>query len=206
MRFVLVRSWAVLAAATLTGALADALVDRDDQHQAVVPALTFGAGIALALLLYVLLTRITRRDPLLTRMNDMRLCLADRAVAFCGSVFCVVAMEGYETRFGGVSPFDPRSVVLTHTLALVIAFTIVGTLLHCFLRAAIRAASRAGTVVAELVVAFLRRGARCTASATPVSLSAFASYVPHRPLDRARASRGLRAPPHSLRSLHFIAT
>ena len=215
MRFALVRGWAVVAAAILTGALADAATEfaenghwlaggvRDDQHQAVLPALAIGALIALGLLLFVLLARISPRDPLLTRMNRVHKRFVDIAAALCGSALCVVAMEAYETRFGGLSPFDPRSVILSHTFALVVAFAIVGILLHCILGSAIRAASRAGTVFTGFIVAFLRKHVHAATSPRPVSLSIFDLFVTHIPLDVAAGSRGLRAPPRSVLLLNL---
>ena len=218
MRFAVVRGWMVLAAAILTGAMADAVTElaenaswlggsvRDNQQQAIVPTLILGAAIALGLMLFILLARIAPRDPLLTRMNDLRRWIVDSGAALCGSVICVLAMEAYETRFGGLSPFDPRSIVLSHTFALIVAFAIVGTILHCVLRGAIRVASRAGTVVASFVAAFLRRPAHQTTSPRAISLSAFTLKVSHAPPGVAIGSRGLRAPPRSNFLLNFLAT
>lgn len=217
MRFALVRCWAVVAAAMLTGAVADATTEfagnshwligsvRDDQHQSVVPALALGATIAIALLLFVVLARISPRDARLARMNDARRRVGDIAAALCGSALCVVTMEGYETRFGGLSPFDPRSVVLSHAFALIVAFVVVGTMLHYLLRGAIGMASRAGTIVARVVVAFLRKLLGTTASARAVSLSIFALHVSPTALDGTVCSRGLRAPPRLLPLLNMMA-
>lgn len=206
MRFVLVRSWAIVAAAILTGALADAAVDRDNHYQGVLPALEIGAVAAVFLVLFTLLARIGPCDPLLTRMNDIRTRVVDIAGALCGSALCVVAMEGYETRFGGLSPFDARSVVCTHAFALIVAFVIVGAMLHYALRGAIRIASRATDAVTSLVVSFLRKLAPAAASPLPILLSVFALRVPHAPRDVAAGSQSLRAPPRPVPSVHFIAT
>lgn len=217
MRYALVRSWAVVAAAILTGAVADAATEfaenshwlagsvRDDQHQGVLPALTIGTAVALALLLFVLLARISPRDALLTRMNDARRWAVDIAAAFCGSILCVIALEGYETRFGGLSPFDPRSVVVSHAFALIVAFAIVGTILQCILCRSIAIASRAGTLVAGFVYALLRKVGRRTSPGT-VSLSVFALDAPYTALRIATGSHGLRAPPLSILLLNITAT
>jgi hypothetical protein len=164
--------------------------------------LLLGAAVALSLILFVLFARISPRDPLLLRMNDLRVRLLDIAYAFCGGVLCVVAMEGYETRFGGLSPFDPRSVVLSHTLALVVAFLVVGTIVQGALRVAIGIASRASSDVAEFLAEFLRKLLRAVPPARAVALSAFQLYVPHVPFGIAAGSRGLRAPPRSIRPLN----
>jgi|HubBroStandDraft_5_1064220.scaffolds.fasta_scaffold01957_2 hypothetical protein len=218
MRFALVRTWAVVAAALLTGAAADASTEffenahwlagnvRDDQHQGILPALALGAAVSFALLFFVLLARIARHDPLLTRMNDVRRRLVDIAAALCGSMLCVIGIEGYETRFGGLSPFDPRSVVISHTVALIVAFAVVGTMLHCMLRGAVRIASRAGSTVACFVAAFLRKLVQAARSPGVLSSSAFALDARHTPAGVATRSRGMRAPPPLTRPLNFLAT
>ncbi|HZV76619.1 MAG TPA: hypothetical protein VFF63_02530 [Candidatus Babeliales bacterium] len=217
MRFALVRAWAVAAAAILAAAAADAGTEfaensewlggtlRDNQHEAILPALLLGAAVTLSLTLFILLARISPRDPLLLRMNDLRARFVDLACALCGSELCVVLMEGYETRFGGLSPFDPRSVVISHAPALVIAFLLAGAIVHCALRASIAAASRASGAVAEFLVEFLRKLLRAAAPPRAVALSAFRLYVRHVPPGIAAGSRGLRAPPRSIRPLNFAA-
>ena len=169
MRFAIIRGWAALATALLTAVGADVSVEfaensgwlggvlRDNQHEAVLPTLLFGAVVTLSLTLFVLLARIYADDPLLSRIGDFRTRLVDRACSLFGSLLCVIAMEGYETRFGGSSPFDPRSVVLSHALPLVVTFVVMGAIVHYALRAAIRTARRASGLVAEVFVEFLRK-------------------------------------------------
>ncbi len=210
------RGWAVVATAILAGAAADAVTEfaadsgwlagavRDDQHEAVVPALLLGAIVALALTLFVLFARISLRDPLLSQMNDLRRRLLDFAGAFFGSSLCVVAMEGYETRFGGLSPFDPRSVVLSHAPALVVAFAVAAAIVHYALRAAIRTASRANVVV-EYLVEFLRRLLGAAPGHRTLAPRAFEPRVIHVALGIAGGVRGRRAPPRSIRPHLFAA-
>jgi hypothetical protein len=217
MRFAMVRAWAVLATAVLAGAAADAGTEfaenigwlggslRDNHHEAIVPALLLGAAITLALTLFVFLARIAPGDPLLSRMSDFRARLVDGGCALSGSVLCIIAMEGYETRFGGLSPFDARSVVLSHTLALLVAFVVMGAIVHCALRAAIRVASHASGFVAEIFVEFLRRILSVDATPALVAVSAFVLYVTHVPLAIADGSRGFRAPPRSTPRRYLIA-
>jgi hypothetical protein len=211
MRFALVRGWAVAATAIVAGAIADAGTEfaensgwlagtlRDDQHQAILPALLLGTALTLGLILFVLLARISPRDPLLIRMDDLRTRFIDIASAFCGSMLCVVVMEGYETRFGGLSPFDPRSVVLSHTLALIVAFVVTGTVVYCALRSALRTASRASSAVVEFLAEFLRKLFGMTAAHRAPALSAYELDVLHVPFAIARGSCGFRAPPRSIR-------
>jgi hypothetical protein len=216
MRFRVVRGWAVLAAAILAASTADAGTEfaenggwlggalRDNQHEAILPALVLGAALALGLTLFVLLARISPRDPLLMRLNDCRSRLFDIACAFCGSMLCVIVMEGYETQFGGVSPFDPRSVVLSHAVPLVVAFVVAGAIVHCVLRAAIGVAGRASNIVVEFLVEFMRKLLRSVTPRRAVTLSAFQLYVSHLPPGIAAGLRGLRAPPRSI-PLAFVA-
>jgi hypothetical protein len=211
MRFALVRAWAVVATAILAAVAADVGTEfaedsgwlggalRDNQHEAVLPVLFLGVAVTLALILFVLVARISARDPLLLQMSDLRTRFADIACAFCGSMLCIVAMEGYETHFGGLSPFDPRSVVLAHTWALVLAFVVTGTVVHYGLQSAIRTASRASCVVVEFLVEFLRKFLTLVAAPRTVALSAFDLYVVHVALAIAAGSRGFRAPPRSVR-------
>jgi hypothetical protein len=217
MRFGLVRGWAVIGTAILAAAVADAGTEfaensgwlggtlRDNQHESILPTLILGAAVTLALTFFILLARISSRDPLLLRMNELRTQVVDIVFAFCAGMLCVVGMEGSETRFGGLSPFDPRSVVLSHTLALAVAVLIVGTIVQYVLRSAIGVASRAGGVVAELLVAFLRKRRRADSSPRIVKLSAFQLHVPHVLPGISGGSRGFRAPPRSIRPLIFVA-
>ncbi len=207
MRFAIVRAWAALATAILAGATADAGTEfaencgwlggsiRDGQQEAIVPAFVLGAAIALALLLYILLARLGPADPLLSLMSHFRSRFVDGACALCGSALCVIVMEGYETRFGGLSPFDTRSVVLSHSVALVIAFAVIGAIVHCALRSSIRVAGHASEFVAEIFAEFLRKLLDVSATPRMVGVSAFVLYVLHVPLAIADGSRGFRAPP-----------
>ncbi len=209
MRFAIVRAWASLATATLAGAAADAGTElaencrwlggsvRDGQQEAIIPAFVLGAIIALGLVLFVLFARLTPGDPLSSRMSHFRSRFVDTACALCGSALCVIAMEGYETRFGGLSPFDPRSVVLSHSLALLIAFAVIGAIVHCALRASIRIADHASEFVADICAEFLRRHLNVGATPVVVGVSAFVLYVLHVPSAIADGSRGFRAPPQA---------
>lgn len=210
MRFAVVRVWAAAATAILAAAIADAATElavnggwlgsglRDNDHQAVLPALCTGAGLALSLLLAVLFSRVSPRDSLSLRITALRTRLGDVVCALCGSALCIVAMEGYETNFGGVSPFDPRSVVLSHAPALIVAFLLIGALVHCTLRAAVRAAAEASVAVAEFFEAFLGRDFGNGAPRRAARISAFELRVTHVPSWLARGSRGFRAPPRSM--------
>ena len=215
MRFALVRGWAVAATALLAAAVADAGTEfaqnsgwlggamRDNQHESVLPTLLAGAAIALSLVLFVLFSRISPRDPLLLRMSDFGARSLDIAIAFGGSVACVVAMEGYETRFGGVSPFDPRSVVMSHAVASIVAFAVIGSIVYCVLRSAVRRASRASGAVIAFLAEFLRKLAATVAAPQAEATSAYQLHLAHVPPGLAGGACGFRAPPRAIR-LHNL--
>jgi hypothetical protein len=210
-RFALIRGWTVAATAILTAAIADAATEfaensgwladtlRDDHQEAVFPVLLFGVAVAVSLTLFVVLARVSPGDPLVLRMNDFRTRSIDVACAFCGSVLCILSMEGYEMRFGGISPFGSNSIVLSHSVALIVAFLVTGALINCVLGSAIRTASRASVVVVEFLVEFLRKLLRAIAPPQAVALSAFRLEVTHVPPGIAGGFRGFRAPPSSIR-------
>jgi hypothetical protein len=216
MRYATIRAWTSLATALLTAAVADACTEcaenlgwlggslRDAQHEAIAPALLLGIALTAALLAFVVFARIAPGDPLLRRMNGLRARTADLTCALVGSAACTIVMEGYETRFGGLSPFDPRSVVLSHALALLVAFVFVAAIVHCALRAALRLASHAGELAAGAIAEFLYKICRTTVAPGAVHTSAFTLHVLHLPPAIADGACGLRAPPRAALALHFI--
>ena len=146
MRYTLVRIWAALTIALLAGVLGDAGTEfsaifgwlggtaRDLNQQGILPALLVTFALALGLCGYVVCSRIAPGDPLVRRLDDVRARAIDAAVAFAGSWVTVVAVEGYETRFGGAAPFDLNSVVVAHAPVLVAAFLIVAVAARMMLR------------------------------------------------------------------------
>jgi hypothetical protein len=216
MRCAIVRAWTSLATALLTAAVADAGTEfaenlgwlggsvRDAQHEAVAPALILGLAAGAALAAFVAFARIGPQDPLLRHMSRLRARLTDLAIALAGSALFTIAMEGYETRFGGLSPFDPRSVVLSHAVPLVVAFVFVAVLVHRAMRAALRLAGHAGELAAGALVEFLHKMLRAAVAPGAVHDSAFTLHVLHLPPAIADGACGLRAPPRSTPSYYFI--
>lgn len=216
MRCAIVRAWTSLATALLTAAVADAGIEfaenlgwlggsvRDAQHEAVAPTLLIGLAIGAALAAFVAFARIAPQDPLLRCMSGWRVRMTDLAMALAGSALCTIAMEGYETRFGGLSPFDPRSVVLSHALPLIVAFVFVAAVAHGVIRAALRLASHAGELAAGVLVEFLHKLSRAAVAAGAVHTSAFTLHVAHLPPAIADGACGLRAPPRSTLSYNFF--
>jgi hypothetical protein len=216
VRFATIRGWVALATAILAAVCSDVGTEfaqnsgwlggglPDNRHEAVWPALILGLAVTLSLILFVLFARIRPGDPLLSRIGDFKTRTVDIVGSLFGSMLCVVAMEGYETQFGGLSPFDPRSVVLSHALPLLVTFIVVGALVHSALHGAIRVASHASSLVVEAFVQFLNKVLRGGTTRTMFQVSAFVLYVFHVPLAIAHGSRGLRAPPRSILSSYLI--
>lgn len=212
MRSAIVRAWTSLATALLTAALADAGTEfaenygwlggsvHDAQQQAILPTLVFGLALAAALAVFVAFARIAPQDPLRRCTSAWRSRAADLAIALAGSALCTIAMEGYETRFGGFSPYDPRSVVLSHTLPLLLAFVLVAVLVHRGLHIALRVAGGAGRLAAGMLVEFLHKVLRAGVTPGAVHCSAFTLRVLHLTPAIAGGACGLRAPPRSILS------
>jgi hypothetical protein len=217
VRFTVVRIWSTAAVAMLAAGTADAVVEfaanggwlgaglQDNQHEAIAPVLALGALTALLLLAFILFARISLRDPLLVRMGERSARWLDTISAFAGGVVSVVAMEGYETRFGGVSPFDPGSVVASHTAALFVAILAIGAVMHWMLRAAAGVASRASVAAIELFARFFPQRLNLVQPPTLVRTPAFKLGVAHVALAIAAGVRGLRAPPRSIHLRYVLA-
>jgi hypothetical protein len=216
MRVAIVRLWTSVAVAVVTGAVADAGTEfaenlgwlggsvRDAQHQAVMPTLLIGLAIGAALAAFVAFAGIAPRDPLFRYMSGWRAPAIDLAVALAGSELCAIAMEGYETRFGGLSPFDPRSVLCAHAPALLIAFVLIAAIARGITKVTLEAARRAGELATNAVVEFLHRAPRARVAAAIVHTSAYMLRVAHLPAAVDEGVLGFRAPPRSLLSGYFV--
>jgi len=212
MRYTLVRTWAVLTIALLAGVLGDAGTEfsalfgwlggtaRDVDQQGILPALVIALTLALGLGVYVVCSRIAPGDPLVRRLDDLRARAVDAIAAFLGSCVTVVAVEGYETHFGGLAPFNLNSVVVAHAPVLVVSFLIIAVAARMMLGAAIRCAARSGAFAAALFTSFLRISrsrAGVPKHATMPHPDASCSHV----APEIVKSRGLRAPPRTLPAL-----
>jgi hypothetical protein len=209
MRYALIRIWAVLTVGLLAGALGDAGTEflallgwlggaaRDIDHQGVLPAFGIALTLALGLSAYVIGSRIAPSDPLVRRLDDAPARAVDALAAFAGSCITVVAMEAYETHFGGLAPFDPNSVVIAHAPILVLSFLTIALAARMMLGMAIRCAARSGVLAASLLSSFLRVSR--SQSATPKHATMLHREESHSHLGPAIIkSRGLRAPPPTL--------
>jgi hypothetical protein len=117
--------------------------------------------LALGLAGYIIGSRIAPGDPLLRRLDDARARAVDAIAAFAGSCVTVVAMEAYETHFGGLAPFNANSVVIEHAPILVLSFATIAVAARMMLGAAIRCAARSGALarhssIAKVTGAFAR--------------------------------------------------
>ncbi|MFZ1017372.1 MAG: hypothetical protein WAN39_05790 [Candidatus Cybelea sp.] len=211
MRYALVRIWAALTNGLLAGVLGDAGTEllanfgwlggttRDVDHQGVLPVFAIAVMLALSLAAYVAGSRIAPGDPLVRRLDDVRARAVDAIAAFAASCVTVAAMEGYETHFGGLAPFDAHSVVAAHVPILVLSFVTIAVAARMMLGAAIRCAARSGALVAALFTSFLRISRSLPATskhaAQPHPDTSCSHVAPE-----ILKSRGLRAPPRMLPS------
>lgn len=212
MRYALVRIWAVLTVALLAGVLGDAGtelfgalgwlggVTRDVDHQGVLPTLAITLMLALGLAAYVVGSRIAPNDPLLRRLDDAGARIVDALGAFVGSGVTVVAIECYETHFGGLAPFDASSVVIAHAPILVVSFLTIAVGARMGLGAAIRCAARTGEVAAALLTSFLRISRFYAATPKRAAVRHPETSCSHA-VSEIVNSRGLRAPPRMLPTL-----
>jgi hypothetical protein len=212
MRYALIRIWAVLTVGLLAGALGDAGTEffallgwlggaaRDVDHQGVLPAFGIALTLALGLAAYVISCRIAPSDPLVCRLDDAPARAVDALAAFAGSCVTIVAIEGYETHFGGLAPFDANSVVTAHAPILVLSFLTIALAARMMLGMAIRCAARSGVLAASLLSSFLRISR--SHSVTPKHATMLHRDEHRSDLGPAIVkSRGLRAPPRTLPAL-----
>jgi hypothetical protein len=209
MRYALVRIWAALTIGLLAGALGDAGTEfsatfgwlggttPDVDHQGVFPALAIALALAFGLAAYIVGSRIAPSDPLVRRLDDLRARAVDAIAAFAGGCVTVVAVEGYETHFGGLAPVDANSVILAHAPILLLSFVTIAVAARMMLGAAICCAARSRVLAAEALTSFLQISRSHLATpkhATMPHLEMSCSHV----APEIVKSRGLRAPPWTL--------
>ena len=209
MRYTLVRIWAVLTIGLLAGVLGDVGTEfsatfgwlggttRDVDHQGVLPAFAITLALALGLAAYIVGSRIAPGDPLVRRLDDVRARAFDAVAAFAGSCVTVVAMEGYETHFGGLAPFDANSVVIVHAPILIVSFVTIAVATRMMLGAAIRCAARSRVLAAALLTSFLRIARSLPATPKHATRPHPQTGCSHVAPEMVK-SHGLRAPPRPL--------
>ncbi len=212
MRYILVRIWAVLTVGLLAGVLGDAGTEffalfgwlggttRDVDHQGILPVLAITLALTLGLAAYIVSCRIAPGDPLVRRLDDGYARALDAIAAFAGSCVTVLAIEGYETHFGGLAPFDANSVVIAHAPILILSFLTIAVAARMMLGAAIRFAASSAVLAAVLLTSFLRISRSLVATpehATRPRPQMSCSHV----APEIIKSRGLRAPPRMLPAL-----
>lgn len=207
MRSWIVRLGASVATALLAAASADAATEvaenlgwlggsaRDGHQEAILPVLLLGVAVVLALCGYVACARLSIEDRSVLEGSHVRARILELSCALAGSVLCVIAMEGYETRFGGFSPFDAQSVVLAHAPALLAAFGIAAAVVRSAIREMLFAAERAGERAVETLVRFVRNLLHAKTSPPASRASTYALSVLRLPNPLGAGSCGLRAPP-----------
>ncbi len=167
--YALVRLWSVAIVGLLSGVLGDAGTELlntlgwlgrgavDSDHQGLLPASIAALICALGLCVYVIGSRIAPSDPLLRELDDPHARAVDALAAFTASWLAVIAVEGYETRFGGIAPFDAGSTVIAHAPALLVSFLTIAIVARALLGAAIRWTARSGAAAVALLISFLRK-------------------------------------------------
>ncbi len=203
----IVRLGAWFATALLAAASADAVTEfvenlgwlggsaRDGHQETVVPVLLIGVAAALAVAAYVALARISGGDLSMLRSRGIRSQILGATCALIGSALCALVMEGYETRLGGLSPFDTQSVLVSHAPALLAAFAIIGVAIQSAMRELLSAAERAGDLAARTFVRFVRKLLRAPAGPGVSHARLITARVLHRSNPGEGAGSALRAPP-----------
>jgi hypothetical protein len=216
MRSLVVRAGTALTTALITAAVADSGTEfavnlgwlggsvRDAQHEAIAPTILIGLAIGAALAAFVAFGRVTPPDPLLRSLYGLRALASDLAIALAGSALCTIAMEGYETRFGGISPFDTRSVVCSHAPALLVAFVVVAPIVWGIIGKALSVARNAGECATGAIGHFLRKINPANGGAGAPHTSAFTLHLVRLSPAIAGGVYGLRAPPRSIFSGHSV--
>jgi hypothetical protein len=201
-----VRLWSVAIVGLLSGIVGDAGTELagalgwfgrgtvDCDHQGLLPAAIAALLCVLVLSAYVISSRIAPNDPLLRELDDRRARAIDALAAFAASWLSVVAIEGYETRFGGIAPFDAGSTIIAHAPALLVSFLAIAIVARVALGAAIRWTARSGAAAVALLISFLRR--LRAAIATPKHCAAFFANAIHaHDVPELISACGPRAPP-----------
>ena len=204
--YALVRLWSVAIVGLLSGVLGDAATELlgtlgwlgrgalDNDHQGLLPASIAALICALGLSIYVIGSRIAPSNPLLRELDDRHARAVDALAAFAASWLTAIAIEGYETRFGGIAPFDAGSTVVAHAPALLISFFTIAVAARALLGVAIRWTAHRGAAAVALLVSFLRM--LRAAVITPKHCAALFPDATHsRDLPELISACGPRAPP-----------
>ncbi|MGC2131539.1 MAG: hypothetical protein WA629_15750 [Candidatus Aquilonibacter sp.] len=204
--YTLVRLWSVVIVGLLSGVLGDAGTELfgtlgwlgrgalDSDHQGLLPTSIAALICALGLGLYVIGSRIAPSDPLLRELDDRYARALDACTAFAASWLTVIAIEGYETRFGGVAPFDAGSTIVAHAPALLVSFLAIAIVARALLGAAIRWTARSGAAAVALLIAFLRKQ-RAAIAAPKHCAALFPDAIHSHDVPELISACGPRAPP-----------
>ena len=175
MRIALPRLWALIAVALCAAVCGDALTEwlanaglwgrglADLHQESLVPAAAAALLVSVPLAAYVVAMRWFRPgEHVRLRLRGAQR-LGWNLVALALALAAMVAMEGYEVRFGGVGAFDPRSVLAAHALPVVICYAAIVLCTQRVLAAALRAAVFVAlTLIATLASTVASRAAEST--------------------------------------------
>jgi len=163
-----IRYWAAFATTLGTAAFVDwssellsnagllGGVALPDQHQeAVVPVALMAAMLSFGLAATIAL-RAVRGDRVHYEAGSLRERLLLGFATLAATLATIVLMEAFEMRFGGISAFDPRSVLAEHAPALLAGYALVSTLVGSVVDACLRLAEVGGALVADAAGRFHR--------------------------------------------------
>ena len=100
------------------------------------------------------------------------------ACALTLSLGLVIAMEGYEVRFGGVGVFDPRSVLVAHAGPVLLSYAIIALCVECMLAAALRTAALVTLAVVATIASCAAARAAESTTGTILGIVRSASGLP----------------------------
>jgi hypothetical protein len=201
----IIRAWATVAIALVAAAISDAVSEdaenlgllsasaHDYGQQAVAPTLLLGIAVIVLLALYVAVTRVVPGNQVAAHLHNWRGRVVDAGAALaCGSVL-LVAMENYETAFGGPPALGPDSIVVAHAPTLFAALILTTIAVRMLLSVLIRFAIRTGDGAAQAIATFLPHLPRVKdpTFSMPPFVACAATLQPA----IAGFARGLRAPP-----------
>lgn len=153
MRRTVILLWTLVTVALCAAVCGDALSEwlanhgamgtaamRDVHQESLLPATCIAAFaiVSLAFLVRLRDRAVRGRNVRLVPAGAAR--IGWNAIAVVLALIAVVLMEGYEVRFGGVAPFDPRSVLAADALPVIVVYAIVAAILERMLGLVLRIA------------------------------------------------------------------
>lgn len=168
MRRTVILLWTLVTVALCAAVCGDALSEwlanhgamgtaamRDLHQESLLPATCIAMLAIVSLASLALLRACTARAQPLQLAPAGAARIGWNAAAVVLALIAVVLMEGYEVRFGGVAPFDPRSVLAAHALPVIVVYAMVAAIVERMLGVVLRiAVAVALTLISATATAF----------------------------------------------------